>query len=224
MIGAMVQCPVCRSRVPFFLPLGRPPRWRARCPRCGALERHRFLALYLRERDFFGGLGLVLEVGPFPPMTRLLREAASTVTTLDLYNPEAEVQGNLERLPLGDETFDCVVCMHVLEHVDDDAAALGEIRRVLRPRGRAILQVPFVAGSVTDEDPSVTDPRERLARFGQHDHVRTYGDDFPERAARAGLVLETVRLQDIATAKVVRRLALDDGDNVFYLATPRFQD
>ena len=50
-----------------------------------------------------------------------------------------------------------VICSHVLEHVPDDAAALREIRRILRPGGRALLLVPFALdGKGTDED---LDPR-----------------------------------------------------------------
>jgi hypothetical protein len=46
--------------------------------------------------------------------------------------------------------------------------------------------VPRVAGAPTDEDSSVTDPDERLRRFGQPDHVRMYGDDLGDRLASAG--------------------------------------
>jgi 2-polyprenyl-3-methyl-5-hydroxy-6-metoxy-1,4-benzoquinol methylase len=39
-------------------------------------------------------------------------------------------------------TVDTVVCLHVLEHITDDAAALGRIRGLLQPGGRLILLVP----------------------------------------------------------------------------------
>ncbi len=38
--------------------------------------------------------------------------------------------------------FDTVVCLNVIEHVDDDLDALGNIRRVLAPEGRAVVLVP----------------------------------------------------------------------------------
>jgi len=46
------------------------------------------------------------------------------------------------RLPFPDGTFDCVVVLDVLEHLPDDQSLLGEVRRVLRPGGRAIVTVP----------------------------------------------------------------------------------
>lgn len=51
-------------------------------------------------------------------------------------------QGAAEHLPYDDESFDLVTALDVIEHLDDDAAALGEMRRVLRRGGRALLFVP----------------------------------------------------------------------------------
>src|SRR5262249_52410044 len=88
-----------------------------------------------------------------------------------------------------DRSFDAVLCNHVMEHVPDDRAAFGEIRRILRPGGWATLMTPVVR-DVTDEDPTVTDPAERLRRFGQRDHVRRYGWDYVQRVEEAGLDVE----------------------------------
>ncbi|MDP2709114.1 MAG: class I SAM-dependent methyltransferase [bacterium] len=45
-------------------------------------------------------------------------------------------------LPYGDESFDLVLCLDVLEHLSDDSAGLKEIKRVLKPGGRAVIMVP----------------------------------------------------------------------------------
>ena len=47
-----------------------------------------------------------------------------------------------EQLPYDDGTFDLVTAFDVVEHMDDDLAGLREMRRVLRPGGRALLFVP----------------------------------------------------------------------------------
>jgi SAM-dependent methyltransferase len=52
------------------------------------------------------------------------------------------MRGDLERLDLPDEAFDGAVCAEVLEHLDDDAAALAELARVLRPGGLLVVSVP----------------------------------------------------------------------------------
>jgi SAM-dependent methyltransferase len=51
-------------------------------------------------------------------------------------------QGAAESLPFADASFDLVTGLDVVEHLDDDIAGLGEMRRVLRPDGRAVLFVP----------------------------------------------------------------------------------
>ena len=90
-------------------------------------------------------------------------------------------------LPYADARFDLVIANHILEHIEDDWAALAEIRRVLCPGGSAILQVPVAQRlAVTREDPSIRDDEEREDAFGQWDHVRLYGLDYPQRLEKAG--------------------------------------
>lgn len=109
----------------------------------------------------------------------------------DLLEGRGEQVVDLTALAFGDASFDLVIAFHVLEHVPDDARALAEIRRVLRPGGSALLQVPLRDGP-TLEDASVDTPEGRLATFGQEDHVRVYGSDFPARVTAAGLHAEPV--------------------------------
>ncbi len=168
-------------------PDGRP---HVKCPRCGSLERHRFLSLLLgvlapELRD----LDTVVEIGPSRQSTVLIDQlGARRRIGLDFGYDGREVDALacLTRLPLRDASVDLLVCYHVLEHVPDDAAAMHEIARVLSPRGIALLQVPIRMGVLTEEDPEAP-PEERLRRFGQVDHVRWYGDDFDSRLSAAGL-------------------------------------
>jgi len=51
-------------------------------------------------------------------------------------------QGEAEHLPYDDKSFDLVTGLDVVEHLDNDVAGLQEMRRVLRPNGRALLFVP----------------------------------------------------------------------------------
>jgi SAM-dependent methyltransferase len=54
-------------------------------------------------------------------------------------NPHADLHGSLEAIPVGDASFDLVLCLQVLEHVPDPGAAVRELRRVVRPGGRVLL-------------------------------------------------------------------------------------
>ena len=63
-----------------------------------------------------------------------------------------------------DGSFDGVLCSHVLEHVEDDAAAMSELRRVTAPGGWCLVMVPIDPGrEETYADPAIATPEERAA-------------------------------------------------------------
>ncbi len=92
---------------------------------------------------------------------------------------------DITHLPHPADTFDTIVCFHVLEHVPDDNAALMELSRVLKKKGTLFLMVPM-HGEATIEDPTETSPQRRRELFGQEDHFRLYGRDFLLRLGNAG--------------------------------------
>jgi SAM-dependent methyltransferase len=190
LLGAR-HCPVCERRVRRFA--GALGRKAARCPRCGSLERHRHLWLYLeREMAVTSAPLAVLHVAPDEGIDRRMAGLGNLrYVSGDLHGERGSQALDLTALTFEDAAFDLVIAFHVLEHIPDDARALGEIRRVLRPGGSALLQVPLRDGP-TLEDPAADTPQARLARFGQEDHVRQYGADFPDRVAAAGLEPEAV--------------------------------
>jgi SAM-dependent methyltransferase len=207
-------CPVCQSELSHFLPFGRSGRADAWCPVCESLERHRLYWIYLRERTELldGCPRRWLHVAPEEVLARRLRAlAGARYVSADLVDPRAMVRLDLLRLPFGDASFDAILCSHVLEHVADDRAALGELRRVLRPGGLALLPIPPIRAERTSE----RSPAERRRRFGHPDHVRRYGRDYPERLARAGFRVEAVGAAELVGDAGVRRFGLGNGDEVF---------
>jgi SAM-dependent methyltransferase len=104
--------------------------------------------------------------------------------TGDLTAPWADFKVDITDMPFKDEYFDVVLCNHVLEHIDDDGAAMGELFRVLKADGWAILQVPIDSDRAeTFEDPTIVGRKERLLAYGQEDHVRLYGRDYGTKHA-----------------------------------------
>jgi Methyltransferase domain len=182
--GTARNCPCCRASFAELAPFNGPDRV---CWRCGSLERDRLLWLWFdREPDLLGGRPRLLHIAPEPALSPRLRAAASEYVSGDLGGEFGQLMLDVTKLPFADGAFDGLVCNHVLEHVPDDHAAMRELRRVLAPGGWAVLLVPDVEAAVTDEDPAVTAPEARLARFGQADHVRRYGRDYLDRLAAAG--------------------------------------
>jgi SAM-dependent methyltransferase len=82
----------------------------------------------------------VLDVGcgrkPYEPIFAPF--AASYVGVDPVDNPRAELKGPVEDLPVEDGSFDVVLCNQVLEHCDDPARAVAELRRVTAPGGRVL--------------------------------------------------------------------------------------
>ena len=72
-------------------------------------------------------------------------------------------QAAVEELPHPDASFDLVTCLDVIEHTDDDAAALGELARVTRPGGVLIVTVPAHPRLWSHHD-EVNDHRRRYTR------------------------------------------------------------
>ncbi len=214
--GDAVRCPCCGgSFAEFIRHRGRP---HAKCPRCGALERHRMLWLYLVERTDLLSAGSLLHFAPeYAFARRLARLPCLDYVTADLDSPLAMDQVDIMDLPYADGSFGAVLCSHVLEHVEDDRRALREIRRVLRPGGWAILMTPLDARrDTTLEDPAVVTPEDRHRVFGQSDHVRLYGRDFAARVASQGFtVRDDAYLEDLDPRVVERHGMRRDDDEAF---------
>jgi len=191
--GNKVECPICNHTYREFLPYGRiNPRKNALCPNCLSLERHRLIWLYLKEKtNFFSAPLHVLHIAPEPCfMKRFEKQHGDNYITGDIESPLAKVKMDIHQMPFEENQFDVVLCNHVLEHVENDIKAMAEIRRVLKPGGWAIMQVPFFSPvpETTVEDLTITDPRMREKLFGQDDHVRKFGKDYAARIERSGLI------------------------------------
>ncbi len=194
--GNHVTCPVCEGHFSKFLAFGLEKRPNAQCPRCGCLERHRLLWLYLKDRTrFFEERLKVLEFAPTPVLqSRFRRLKNLEYVSADLSSTTAMLRMDITAINFPADQFDAIICYHVLEHVLDDRKAISELFRVLKPGGWAILQSPIDENrEKTFEAPDITSPRDRERVFGQSDHVRIYGRDYRARLEQAGF---GVRLDD----------------------------
>jgi SAM-dependent methyltransferase len=138
--------------------------------------------------------------------------------------PGAMLEIDLTDISFPDETFDVIYCSHVFEHVLDDRKAMGEVFRVLKTGGWAILQVPtailHAPGGITFEDPSIVDPIERERLFGQRDHVRIYGKDYHDRLSEAGFTVHGERLSLQDKPADAKRLGLMPQEEVTFCTKP----
>lgn len=214
--GDTVECPCCESSFSRFLP--HRGRDRAKCPRCGSLERHRLLWLFLEQRtDLLERQGAMLHIAPEYALYRRLSQAPGLrYVTGDLDSPLATHKLDVMDLPFSTGSFDFLICNHVLEHVEDDRRALAEINRVLKAGGWAILMCPVDhRRGATLEDPAAVTPGDRHRLFGQGDHVRLYGRDYAERLAEAGFSVHAERYVESCESSSVARFGLRREDDAF---------
>lgn len=199
-----------------FLPYGyEQQRENVLSPSTLSLERHRLLWLYLKENTtFFTAPHKVLHFAPEQAFYSRFRKLENLdYTTTDLNSPLADVKADICNLPFEDDSFDFILCNHVLEHIPDDEKAMKELYRVLSPNGTAILQIPQdLSREYTFEDDSITDPKERAKIFGQYDHVRVYGRDYFDKLRETGFQVEEVDLTAQMSSELVDRYRLAKGE------------
>lgn len=208
--------PIDGRQFKSFLPYGyENPRENVLSPSTLSLERHRLLWLYLKdETNFFTAPLKVLHFAPEQAFYKKFKKLKNLeYTTTDLNSPLADVKADICALPFKDDSFDVILCNHVLEHIPDDRKALSELYRILKPSGWGIFQIPQdLKREVTYEDNSVTDKKERAKIFGQYDHVRIYGRDYFDRLKEVGFIVKAVDYTATMTDAEIEKYRLAKGE------------
>jgi predicted SAM-dependent methyltransferase len=130
------------------------------------LERHRSLRqLYLQLRSAFS----------FEQMSALQISRDSSIQPQWFTSLEVSVYGeensiDIQNIDRPDQSYDIVICNHVLEHVERDKQALKELMRITSERGFLQLSVPDPFRRQTTVDWGYPDEK-------QHGHYRVYGMD-----------------------------------------------
>lgn len=199
-----------------LLPYGyEKQRQNALSPGTLSLERHRLMWLYLKnETKFFTQKLKVLHIAPEQSFYKRFRKMKNlNYTTCDLNSPIADVKADIQELPFEDNSFDVIFCNHVLEHVENDKKTLKELFRVMKPEAWGIFQVPIrYQLEKSFEDPSITDHKERIEKFGQYDHVRVYGMDYYDTLESIGFRVEKVNLSKKLSDEEIRKYALEKNE------------
>jgi SAM-dependent methyltransferase len=216
-----LECLCCGELAPTFLPHGVKTKPNRKCPSCGSLPRHRMRWMFLHEHtNLFTSRLEVLHFAPELGLQRRL-EAAPKVTyhSADLTMKRAAEHFDICAIPYPDDTFDVILCSHVLEHVPDDRKAMSELFRVMKPGGWGLIEVPYQRDrKETFEDPGMTSDADRERLFGQWDHVRRYGIDYFDRLRAAGFeVTRHDYAKQLPAAKIAKYRLLPSG--VIHIST-----
>lgn len=167
-----------------------PQNWRSEtlnhmeysCPICGASDRDRLIVSFLKKENLRDAAEWtrVLQIAPAESISRwIARYCPQTIyDTTDLFMEGVTFRSDLQNMDMvEDETYDVIICSHVLEHVRDDRKALGELKRILKPEGKIIFLVPIDLNRQDIDEEWGLSEAENWRRFGQGDHCRAYGKE-----------------------------------------------
>ena len=171
------DCPICGYHRPF---MDKNNRLRAKCPKCGELERARMAMLVVNQiyDDKKASETDVLHVSPENFLRKIFKEKYKSYISSDLYREDVDHQFDIQRIPYPDNSFDLVFASHVLEYVKNDRQAIQEIKRVLRPGGLAFLPVPMLHDKTIDFEERP--PNKRIIRETGIDYFDRYREVFSE--------------------------------------------
>lgn len=190
------------------------------CPYCNSQPRHRSLTLLLKQKS---NLDLnkpikMLHIAPEASLRKLFDSKDNIeYITADLNNPGVDVKMDITQIPYDNNTFDIIICNHVLEHILDDRQAMRELLRVLKPNGWASLQVPIAYHQEkTFEDVTIQSPEDRLRYFGQEDHVRWYGRDYPDRLTEIGFTVTIENIAESLSSEKIEQYGLRSEECLYF--------
>lgn len=190
-IGKNYECTVCGKKLRKFIGLKDGDRL---CPCCGSLARNRRLWSLL-QNDILQKKINVLDFSPSRCLYRKLKDLPGiNYTATDLSGDFiADKSYDITQIDSGDDSYDVIICYHILEHIDDDLKAMKELHRVLKKNGLCIVQTPFKEGEIY-ENPDITSPKERAQHFGQADHIRIYSiESLEERLQQTGFKMDIIK-------------------------------
>ncbi|OYT17031.1 MAG: SAM-dependent methyltransferase [Bacteroidetes bacterium 4572_77] len=206
--------------------IGAGRRKNCTCPRCFSKDRDRLIYLYLHHKTkIFEDPHKVLHIAPEAWMKELFYRTKNVDYTcgvkdlgnMGYYYDRMTKEIDITNLDMPNDTYDVVICNHVLEHVYDDLQAMSEIYRVLKPGGWAVLQVPISAVlTKTYEEASIVSMKGREKHFGQFDHLRIYGSDYFARLESVGFQMEKCSpFKEDWGIKDLQKYALNSKEELF---------
>jgi SAM-dependent methyltransferase len=187
-----------------------------KCHTCGATDRERIMALYLKEylQDCDKKDLKLIDFAPVKALSVFLKNLKKTTyRSADLYRKDVDDKVDITNMTIyRDETFDIFICSHILEHIENDDIAMKELYRITKKNGLGLCLVPIMLSlDISLENKEYLETEHlRWKYFGQDDHVRMYSkNDFVTRLEKAGFKVEQYG-QDHFGKAIFENVGLDE--------------
>jgi len=204
-------CNACESNVSEFLPYGNKKRNNALCPICGSVERHRFFKYWFDTIK--GNLNPTTRILHFAPekaiSARFKEVSEKNYVSVDILPNMAMKVEDITKLSFDSNTFDFILCIHVLQHIHEDEKAISELYRVLDKTGIMVLM-----GS---HGHKTTNTGLHTSIKGEKYFIRHYNtEDLINKLTSVGFSIKLLYAYDlIKDEKEFFRLGIKNGDSVF---------
>lgn len=193
-------------------------RRRGGCPICGGSDRERY-ELYILKKytnimqkmDF-----RILHFAPEYFLAKALKSIhGARYVSADIVPGRADVTADITNLMFPDETFDYIICNHVLEHITYEKKAFMGLRRCMKKGAILVLTVPICWEIKTCENESVKTVTDKIRYYGQSDHVRLYGNDIRERIENYGFCVKLFRCdKKVCNDNIIEKMGYLREDSV----------
>ena len=218
-LGNKVTCNCCNKNFRKFLPFGdskQTKRDNALCPWCQALERTRLLWDYLNTQELLIKNVKILHFGP----ARIIEKNLKKIKTIDYLSADINPNLAMEVMDITNityehESFDFLICSHILSDIPDDILALNEMYKVLKKGGTLILIEPTLETYNTHEDKSLKTEKERLNIYGNRFSLRFYGRDLISKISSIGFKVIEYDYKKTLSEKKIKKYGLQNSGEFF---------
>lgn len=187
------------------------------CPQCGSLPRHRILSYFILNNLELFNKKQVLGFGLGGAEKKILSNSGIKYFTSDIKSG-CDFLYDIQDINCESEKWDIAICNHVLEHVEDYQKAISELYRILKHGGFVIISAPTRHSYADTFDKFKADTElEKVVYYGQIDHLRVFGDNFPTYLKNAGFDVEKIDGNNMPANICPKVGPADYDDNVLYL-------
>lgn len=192
------------------------------CPNCKSSDRDRLYALFFSQLHKTTPVSSMLDFAPAKAIEAFLRSRVGKgYRSTDLNRKDVDDSGvNIEDMSCyADNSFDFIICSHILEHVASPKLAVSELNRVLKVGSKAIIMVPIMTTIENDtEDSALVSEASRWKHYGQDDHVRMFSKNgFVALLKSAGFQVSLLTKSDFKNSNFIK-LGIDPK-SVLYVVT-----